>query len=361
MKIRFSFFWCFAVLLFINHKLRAQDSLRYIAANEFVMIGKAKPTKQPYLRIDSQDTRDMTKPVQELAKNSAGIAIIFETNSAVIAAKWTLAEDRYQANMTPIAHSGLDLYCLKDGKWQYVSVARPAKGTTRQKQVIIQRMDATMKQFMLYLPLYNTVQDLAIGVDKRAMIISPKNVGINQNKRVVVYGSSIVQGSSASRAGMAYPSILQRKLGIDVVNLGFSGNAKMEIEVARYLAGLAADCYVLDCIPNQTPQQVSDRAIPFIRYLHAQKPNIPIILVESVVREHGYFDRSVGDNVSKQNDNIRIAYEQLKKEKCKNLYYIPASAFMGTDHEGTIDGTHLTDVGFNRIAAAILKVLKKAI
>ncbi len=337
----------------------AQDSLKYVSANNLTIIGKAKKTVQLFQRIDPNETSAMTKPVQELALNSAGIALLFETNSPTIAVRWKLAAEKYMANMTPIAHSGLDLYSFNDGKWQYVSVARPVKGAVNQDQVIIHRMDTTLKQMMLYLPLYNSVNELSVGVNKGCVINSPKEPKIETSKRVVVYGSSIVQGASASRPGMAYPAIIQRKLGVDVVNLGFSGNAKMEIEFAKYLATVEADCYVLDCIPNQTAEQVNERAFPFIKYLKSQKPKVPIILVETVIREHGYFDQQVGENVRKQNEAIKKAYDQLKKEKYDNIYYIAANQFMGNDHDGTIDGTHLTDLGFTRIADAVMKMIKK--
>jgi lysophospholipase L1-like esterase len=133
----------------------------------------------------------------------------------------------------------------------------------------------------------------------------------------------------------------------------------MEIEVAKYLATVEADCFVLDCIPNQTPEQVSERALPFIKYLRAQRPKTPIIIVETVIRETGHFDQQLGKYVQKQNENIRRVYDQLKNEKYKGIYYIPANKFTGTDHEATIDGTHFTDLGFSRIATAVIEVIKK--
>ena len=356
-------FYCLTLLSLVSITLQvsyAQDSLNYIKAERLVVGGKAKTTLNLFQRIDKEDAINMPKPVQSLAMQSAGIYLIFETNSTLIAARWKLGEEKYMANMTPIAHSGLDLYCLVKGKWQYVNVGKPAKGLLHQDQVIVQHLDTTLKRFMLYLPLYNAVNELEIGVDKKAVIGAPKNMDIAHTKRIVVYGSSIVQGASASRPGMAYPAIMQRKLGFEVINLGFSGNAKMEIEVAQYLATVPADFFVLDCIPNQSPEQVSERAIPFIKYLKAKRPNTPIVILESVIRETGYFDQLMGKRVQQQNENIKQAYLQLKKEKYTGLFYISADQLTGKDHEATIDGTHLTDLGFVRIADAVMKVIKKA-
>lgn len=339
----------------------AQETIRYSDAGAFLMTGKAKKTNAIYQRIDSVETKDMTKAVQGLAKNSAGIAIHFETNSTVIRAKWKLANEVFLSNMTPIGHSGLDLYCFKDGKWQFVMVAKPAKGQTDNDQIIIQNMDSSMKQFMLYLPLYNTVNDLQIGVSEQAIIRTPSQPGINTAKRVVMYGSSILQGASASRPGMAYPAILQRKTGYDVINLGFSGSAKMEIEVAKYLATVPADLYILDCIPNPSPEEIKDRSYNFIKYLRLQNPSTPIILIETVFRENGNWDRKIGKNVKSQNEEIRKTYERLKKEGITNFYYITSDKLIGNDHEATIDGVHLTDLGFTRMADAVLPLIKKAL
>lgn len=348
-----------AVFLLMRQFMYSQDSIRYIDAATLLLTGKAKTTDSTYRRVDSVDAKDFPPAVKNLAKQSAGIAVLFETNSNIIRAKWTLPAEVYMHNMTPIAHSGLDLYCFQNGKWQFVSVAKPAKGTS-QHQLIVQHMDGSMKQFMLYLPLYNGISQLQIGVQKDAVINKPAQPAINKTKRIVVYGSSVVQGASAGRPGMAYPAILQRKTGYDVINLGFSGSAKMEPELAAYIATVQADCYVLDCIPNPSPEQIRDRSHYFIKYIGEHQPNTPIVLVETVFRQNGRFDQQVGTTVRRQNEEIKKTYERLKQEGVKNIFYIESDKLIGNDHEATIDGIHLTDLGFMRIADAILPVIKKA-
>jgi hypothetical protein len=213
---------------------------------------------------------------------------------------------------------------------------------------------------MLYLPLYNNVNELQIGVQQNAIIQPPAQPGINKKKRIVVYGSSVVQGASASRPGMAYPAILQRYFGYDVINLGFSGSARMEPELATYLATVPADLYILDCIPNPSPEQIRERSYPFVKYLREHQPNVPIIMVETIFRQNGLWDQHVGARTTQQNEAIRQTYERLQKEGFKNIYYIESSKLIGDDHEATIDGIHLTDLGFKRIADALIPVIKKA-
>lgn len=54
--------------------------------------------------------------------------------------------------------------------------------------------------------------------------------------KIIVYGSSITQGASASRPGLAYPSQLSRSSGYQFINMGLSGNGKMELPVAKMLS-----------------------------------------------------------------------------------------------------------------------------
>jgi len=337
----------------------AQDSLQYVPAKDLQLIGRALPERTTYTRVDSTDYRAFPVPVQQLSRHSAGIAVLFESNSTFIKARWKVAPRKQANNLTPVAQNGLDLYAFHKGQWQYVGVGRPTGES--QDQIIIQRMNDSLKQFMLYLPLYNELTDLEIGVAANAVIRRPAKARIDTTKRIVVYGSSIAQGSSASRPGMAYPAIMSRHTGWEFINLGFSGNAKMELPLAEWLAKVPASCYILDCIPNPSPEEITARAYPFIKHLRTQQPNVPIVIIETVIREISYFDQQWTDRVKRQNEAIRQAYERLKKEGYQHLYYIPAKGLSGDDHEATIDGTHLTDLGFMRFVDKVLPVVKKAV
>ena len=66
------------------------------------------------------------------------------------------------------------------------------------------------------------------------------------------YGTSITQGACASRPGMAAVAIVGRKLDTSVINLGFSGNGRMQPEIADLLIELDPAIYVIDCIQNMS-------------------------------------------------------------------------------------------------------------
>lgn len=336
-----------------------QDNARYTDARQFQIVGKGLPTSPVYQRLDTVLDRALTPAVKSLSKNSAGIAVLFETNSPYIKAKWSLKNGAYYANIAPICHSGLDLYAWNNGKWQWAGVGRPGDRETNNANTLVENMDGQMRQYMLYLPTYNELTALEIGVAPEATLQRPASPKIDTTRRMVIYGSSILQGASASRAGMVYAAILQRRTGWDVVNLGFSGNGKMEFPVAELLAKMPASVFVLDCIPNPSEQEIKERAYPFIKHLLVNRPEVPVLLVETMIRENGYFDQKVGAVTVAKNKAIREAYTKLKAEGYQQLYYLSADNLVGKDHEGTIDGVHLTDLGFLRQAEAMWPQLQK--
>jgi lysophospholipase L1-like esterase len=220
-------------------------------------------------------------------------------------------------------------------------------------------MGTEEKECLLYLPLYDELKSLEIGVSSDAHIRKGENPF---KEKIVVYGSSILQGASASRPGMAYPARLSRSSGYNFINLGLSGNGKMEKEVAEMLADIDADAFILDCIPNPSPKEITDRTVDFVMTLRQKHPDTPIIVIQTLIRETGNFNQKARENVKRQNEAIAEQVEVLRKKNVKNLYFIKEDQFLGTDHEGTVDGTHPNDLGFDRMLKkykpAISKILK---
>src|SRR5690606_35756276 len=129
------------------------------------------------------------------------------------------------------------------------------------------------REYLFYLPLYNGIESLMIGVPKYTNI-SPTAPA--DHKPIVFDGTSIIQGGCASRPGMSTTSILGRKLDREIINLGFSGSGRMEPALARLLAELDPSVYFLDCLPNLNPDQVSERVEPFVKILRERHPLTPI-------------------------------------------------------------------------------------
>jgi len=327
-----------------------RSKIAYTPAKDLTLVGKISPTEKIFHRIDTNVFDDLPRAVKKRVVQSGGLAVSFKTNSPTIYAKWCTASTTSSATMTAVAYRGLDLYIKRNGRWQYAGIARPREGQDCASTTIIQGMDKEEKECLLYLPLYDETTRLEVGVDDGSTI---QTGAYPFQKRVLVYGSSIVQGASASRSGLAYPARLSRETGIEFLNLGMGGSAKMEKSVVDMIASFEADAFLLDCIPNSSPSQVTQRTAYLIETIRKKHPDAPIIVMQSVIRERGYFNLASGKRIREQNDNVKAEVEKLLKKGMKNLHFIPADDFLGHDHEGTIDGTHPNDMGFDRMINVI--------
>lgn len=349
----------FLVLLFSTVALICSaEEIRWRNARELTLEGKGwDTTKDPYDRFPLRAIKTVRPAVWNLSHDSAGMCIRFISDSPDITVRWLLnKESLAMAHMPASGVSGVDLYLKDAGKWHWVGAGRPKQFPTNEVAVVKSLKPGTY-EFALYLPLYNGVRDVQIGVARSAKL---EPAPVRDVKPIVFYGTSILQGGCASRPGMAYPAILGRKLDWPTINLGFSGNAWSEPEIAQLLADLNPAVYVLDPIPNMTAEMVQQRYEPMVKTIRAAHPKTPIVLVESLAYTDGEYVASRRERYSQANLAMRKAYENLKKTE-KNLFYIPSKDLIGHDAEGTVDGTHPNDLGFMRMTEVIEPTLRKAL
>jgi len=332
---------------------------KYYDAAQFPLIGKiTNETETRYERLPS-NLKDKTRPrVWQLGKNTSGLAIRFRSNSTTISAKWDLYENASMNHMTATGIKGLDLYAWDKDHWQFVNTGRPTSKTN--VQPIIANMSPDEREYLLFLPLYDGVNSLSIGIDSVATIQQPVLNYPDTKKPVVCYGTSITQGGCATRPGMSYSNILTRKFNREFINLGFSANGQLDYEIAETMAKRHdVSLFVLDFIPNVTLQQLKEKMSSFVRILRKENPETPILLVESVTFPHSYFDQSIRNVVIEKNNALRDEYKRMKQQGDKNVYYLSTDNLLGNDGEATVDGIHLTDLGFERFSEKLYKAIKK--
>lgn len=336
------------------------EEYKYVNAENLMILNKGfDNTELTFSRLP-EDMKSVTrKEVWDLGLNSAGIAVRFSSNAKKIKARWTLLNNFRMNHMATTGICGLDLYMLNGkGEWQFVGNARPGK---KESESVFGsgRLSGEWHEYMVYLPLYDGVTSLEIGIDAESEITSPKSkVMVKGGKPVLFYGTSITQGGCASRPGMVYTSILSRKWQKEVINLGFSGNARMDRSMAETIKRVDAEKYVLDCLPNCTAQILRDSAEVFIRILADAHPDTPVYMVENTTYAYELTDSKTRKDSEEKNAYWRQLYKQLRKEGYKNLRYIPRDRLTGKDGEDTVDGTHRTDLGFQRMAEAFMKYIK---
>lgn len=346
----------FLLFTLVSWGVKAQ--LVYHDAGQFQLLGKSTDKTETLYERLSTDLKDTTRePVWNIGKRTAGLAVRFSTNARTIGAKWSLYEDRLTNNMTATGTKGLDLYCLEGDNWVFVNSARPNVTGKENEVTIIQNMDSSEKEFMLYLPLYDGVTSLEIGVDSLAVIKNAKASLPEILKPVVAYGTSILQGGCASRPGMAHTNILSRWLNKEIINLGFSGNAQLDYEIAEQIADVDASIFILDFMPNVNVGQINEKMEKFYSIIRSKHPDTPILFVENPLYPQMTYDLYVKDVVLKKNKALQEVYAKLEKTD-KNISLISSATIIGNDNEATVDGIHFTDLGFMRYAEYLYPILK---
>ncbi|MDZ4849526.1 MAG: SGNH/GDSL hydrolase family protein [Pirellulaceae bacterium] len=308
-------------------------------------------------RFPSSAKETVTPNVWNLSRDSAGMMVRFKTDATAISVHYNLMKDKLALpHMPATGVSGVDLYARNDeSKWKWVQVTKPA--TQEVKAEIINGLAPGFREYAAYLPLYNGIESMSIGVKKGSKFEGLKP----REKPIVFYGTSITHGASASRPGMVHTAIIGRKLDLPVVNLGFSGNGKMDLAVADFLTQIDAAAYVIDCLPNMKPEEVSEKCIPLVNRLLESKPKTPIILVEDRRFSNEWITPVKRQFHTDNHAALRAAYEILLKNGVTNLHYISGDELYGTDTEGATDASHANDLGFMRQADIFEPVIRSAL
>ena len=314
--------------------------------------------KRWFDRLPAKAEGRVTDAVWNLSHDSAGMVARFKTDALAIYARYTVSKKQIgMPHMPATGVSGLDLYARDDaGAWRWVMVTKPTEQTV--EAVVISGLAPGMREYAAYLPLYNGVESLEIGVPAGATFeaLPPRS-----EKPIVFYGTSITHGASASRPGMVHTAILGRRFDRPVLNLGFSGNGKMDAAVGSLLTEIDAAVYVIDCLPNMGPADVTAKCGPLVRQLQEARPTTPIVLVEDRRNTNSWILPDRDKHHDANHAALKAAYEQLVKEGVKGLSYIEGDHLYGDDAEGATDASHASDLGFMRQADIFEPILRAAL
>jgi len=339
----------------------AQNETQWRDVTEWGVEGRGwadQERKRWFDRFPAKAEGKVTKAVWNLSRHSAGMMVRFKTDATTIRAKWTLLSSRLgMPHMPPSGVSGLDLYARDvKGQWRWAAATKPNKQDM--EATLLSGIAPGMREYALYLPLYNGIESLEIGVLKGAKF---ESLAPRKAKPLVFYGTSITHGACASRPGLAHPAILGRWLEIPVINIGFSGNGRMHKEVGDLMTELDAACYVIDCLPNMNATTVAERCVPLVKQLRKARPNTPIVLVEDRRFANSWILPAKSIFHDDNQAALQKAFKQLQAAGMKKLHYLQDDHLLGDDTEGTTDGSHPNDLGFLRQANAFEPVLRQAL
>jgi len=347
------------IIFLFSYSINSQETnqTEFYGKEHFLIEGTIIPDhlkESPYDRLPVSYKEIVRTPVWDLSKSSAGISIRFSTNTSNLKIKWEVLNNFSMDHMPDTGIKGVDLYYRNGQEWQYLNTGRP-KGLINE-YTLIENMKEEMREFKIFLPLYDGIKNIEIGIDSTSNIIKPTK---NKRKPIIFYGTSITQGGCASRPGMAHTNIISRKLDIDVVNFGFSGNGRMEQPIAEIISSVEPSLYIIECMPNMIkPELITERTIPLVNTIREKNPNTPIIFVDLFKSPITILNiKAKSENIAMDNA-LKAEFEKMIKNGYKNIYLIETPKLADSDHEGTVDGIHFTDLGFLLYADFLISQLR---
>jgi len=338
------------------------------AQHEFPVIeGQAwgAEVKDDYDRLPARAEGQVRNTVFNLATQSAGLMIRFRTNANSIVVRYQVKnQDNFALpHMPATGVSGLDLYAIDSEGSELWCAGRRSFGDTITYRfnglVSSDSYHSLGNEFRLYLPLYNKVEWLEIGVAQDAHFAA---LPIRKEKPIVVYGTSIAQGACASRPGMAWTAILSRKMDRPLINLGFSGNGLLEIPVLDLLTEIDAKVFILDCLPNLIGQDLNDKELKgvitkAVKLLKTERPEVPILLVEHAGYTEGAMVPKQKESYERMNRVQADAFYELMQLGVEGLFYLTLEE-INLSQDDMVDGVHPTDLGMVHYADSYEKKLR---
>ena len=326
-------------------------------AEEPYISGRAwnKEIGKSYDRLPVRFKAALPKGVWDNSIKTAGLIVRFATTSKSIKVKYVCTSQSYGGyNMSGINHSGIDLYGKTvDGENHWIASHMNWQQTGDTMTVSFPNLTLPSErglEYTLYLPGYNGIKWLAVGVDSDSYF---GFIHQSAERPVVIYGSSIIQGASPSRPGLAITNIVERETEYPVINLGFSGNAYMEPAVFDMMGEIDARAFIIDPIPNSysLPDSVIiSRALDGVKKLRSVSKS-PILLCENHPMSDSLLRGDVAALYRRANVALHRAYENLTESGVDNLYYMYSGEIQFTE-DAMIEGTHPNDLGCRAYAEA---------
>lgn len=303
-----------------------------------------------FRRMPEAVAKSVSENVHYLHANTTGGRVRFVTDSPYVAIHVETGNIDRMPHFSMTGMNGLDLYVDETYFGTFVPPADLEDGFEN----ILEFPDGKLRNITVHMPLYTDVKNLQIGLKEGAKLLPHAPYG--SEKPVVYYGHSITQGACASRPGNSYPNMLSRRLQVDHINLGFSGSAMGERQMAEYIASLSMAAFVMDYDANAPHRDHLEKTHePFFKIIREKNPELPVVFMTATNQARFFRDKEL--ECRKQ--VIRTTYENALAAGDQNVYFIDGSKIYDGWDEATVEGCHANDLGFRLQADAVGAVLKK--
>ncbi len=331
-----------------------------VRRSPFRLYGLYQPeTPGPFRRLPEEVARAMSDGALFLHTNTTGARVRFRTSSRIVAIRAEYPSLCVMPHQALGGSSCFDLYA--DGAYyrtflpviDYQGGFMPHFSAEGGYSAQIEFPDRNSREIQIHFPTYNDVSDLYVGLEEGASLEPGPEYAIKDP--IVFYGSSITQGCAANKPGDVYPLILSRWLDADILNLGFSGNARAEDCIAEYIAQLRMSAFVYDYDHNApTAEFLKNTHEHMFRIIREANPKLPILMASRP-------DRNPGDEQKERREIVLDTYRNAKARGDENVWFIDGAAmFELLDRDlCTADGCHPTTMGFYCMAKAFLPALEQ--
>ncbi|MFP4187751.1 MAG: SGNH/GDSL hydrolase family protein [Acholeplasmataceae bacterium] len=286
-----------------------------------------------------------------LSRHLPGTFLSFQTDATRMSFDVRLAAPMVHNHMTATAEGGFDLYVLEQDGWTFYDSIRPSRNDIRYHSEV-RFVHRIMRAFRLYFPLYSSVEHLEI--------LFPDGASIRRHDdeflgRALIYGTSITQGACASRPGLNYPSIIGRRLGLDVINYGFSGNAFLEPSVADAINRIDdLDLIIIDAEANAGPAGVlEERMGPFIDRLRFHHERAMILVLGRIP----FLKEERDDDLALRRRHLKAFQTDLiRTMDSERVAFLEGDRLLADPRlDTTVDGIHLNDLGFHLFSENLIR------
>ncbi len=323
----------------------------------FSIHGLYEPETEPFFHRLPMDIAAATSPgVDKLHRECAGGRVRFSTDSPYIAVRAKYRAVGRSSHLTLVSTTGFDLYIDGEFGSRYVKEFRMPYDMVDSYEQIVYLDREIFRSFTMNLPVHACVESLEIGLKPGARLGAARKY--RDIEPIVIYGSSIVHGTAASRPGNIYPAMISRMLNVDFRNLGFSGKAKGEKVLVEWMATLPMSVFVCDYDHNApTVEHLDATHYPMYEIIREKNPDLPYIMIS---RPNYWTAIRTQPEVLKRRDVVMASYLKARQAGDENVYFIDGMSFFHGEHqyEYTLDGVHPNDAGFLRMADSIGGVIR---
>ena len=235
---------------------------------------------------------------------------------------------------------------------EFIGLVNPPDYSTKTVEKTF-KLSGELQQVTIWIPRNEQMECISISVPDEAEVLEPS--GYKYETPIVYYGSSITEGGCSCNIFNAYNAIISRHLDTDYINLGFSGSAKGEPEMANYISGIDMSIFVYDYDHNApNVEHLEATHEPFFKRIREARPTLPIVMMTRP-------KASYNEDEKRRREVVRATYENALAKGDGNVYFLDGETFYGENDRElcSMDVIHPNDLGFHRMAAVVEPLIKE--